>query len=104
MADLLVSPTTLETLAKNQTDAAKDAQAAADALSGTGSDCWVSHGVISGSSNGAFSSVEDIRQAAGSALADASSGLAAKLRAAKKAYEGVDGELAGGLSKQMLDK
>ena len=103
MADLLVSPTILETLAKNQTDAAKDAQAAADALSGTGSDCWVSHGVISGSSNGAFSTIEDTRQAAGSALADASSLLAAKLRAAKQAYEGVDGELGENLNKQILD-
>jgi hypothetical protein len=104
MADLLVSPIILETLASSQDAAAKDAQAAADALSGTGSDCWVSHGVISGSSNGAFSTIEDIRQAAGSALADASKGLAAKLRAAKLAYEGVDGELAGNLNKQMLDK
>jgi Excreted virulence factor EspC, type VII ESX diderm len=104
MADVLVSPTDLKTLADNQDAAAKDAQAAADALSGTGSDCWISHGVISGSSNGAFSTIEDIRQAAGSALADGSKGLAAKLRAAKLAYEGVDRELAGNLNKQMLDK
>jgi hypothetical protein len=104
MADLLVSPAILEMLAGRQTDAAKDAQAAADALSGLGSDCWVSHGVISGCSNGGFSTVESIRQAAGSAIAGASTGLAAKLRTAKKAYEGVDGELATGLNKQMLDK
>jgi hypothetical protein len=104
MADLLVTPTTLETLAKNQTDNAKNAQDAAGAMSGLGSDCWVSHGVISGCSNGAFDTIEGIRQAAGSALSDGGLGLAAKLRAAKKAYEGVDGELAGGLSKQMLDK
>ncbi|OBG75005.1 hypothetical protein A5714_06820 [Mycobacterium sp. E2462] len=99
-----VSPSILETLARNQTDAAKDAQAAADAVSGTGSDCWVTHGVISGSSNGAFDAIETSRKAAGSALANASSGLAAKLRAAKQAYEGVDGELADNLNKQMLDK
>ena|SRR5271156_3275956 len=104
MADLLVSPTTLTTLADKQDAAATHAQAAADAMSGTGSDCWVSHGVISGSSNGAFSTVEDIRQAAGSALADGSKGLAAKLRAARLAYDGVDGELAGNLNKQMLDR
>lgn len=104
MADLLISPTVLETLAKNQTDAAKDAQAAANGLSGTGSDCWVSHGVISGSSNTAFSAVEETRQNAGQALANASTGLAAKLRAAKLAYEGVDSELGENLDKQMLDR
>jgi ESX secretion-associated protein EspC/F len=104
MADLLVSPAILESLAKNQADAAKDAQEAADALSGAGMDTWLNHGVISGCSNSAFVTIEGIRQTAGSELADASTGLAAKLRTAKQAYEGVDGELAGGLSKQMLDK
>jgi hypothetical protein len=104
MADLLVSPRILETLAKNQADAAKYAQAAADALSGTGSDCWVSHGVISGTSNGAFDTIEGIRKAAGSALANAGNGLAAKLRTAKQAYEGVDGELSENLNKQVLDR
>jgi hypothetical protein len=103
MADLLISPRILETLAKNQTDAAKYAQAAADALDGTGSDCWVSHGVISGTSNGAFDTIEGIRKVAGTALADGSIGLGAKLRAAKLAYEGVDGELKDNLNKQMLD-
>lgn len=103
MADLLISPAILETLAQNQTDAAKDAQAAADALSGTGSDCWISHGVISGSSNGAFDSIETIRQRVVSGVADQSNLLAAKLRAAKQAYEGVDGELSDNLNKQMLD-
>lgn len=104
MTVLYVSPATLETLAKNQTDAAGYAQAGADALSGTGKDCWISHGVISGSSNGAFDTIETIRQAAGTAFVNASLGLAAKLRAAEAAYEGVDGELADNLDSQMLDK
>jgi hypothetical protein len=104
MADLLLSRTILETLAKNQEGAAKDAKAAADDLNGTGSDCWISHGVISGSSDGAFSTIEGIRQAAGSALSDASLKMAAKLRAARDAYTGVDSELAGNLNKQMLDR
>lgn len=103
MTVLFVSPTTLETLARNQTDAAGYAQAGADALSGTGKDCWISHGVISGSSNGAFDTIEQIRRASGTAFADASLGLAAKLRAAAVAYEGVDGELADNLDSQMVD-
>lgn len=104
MADVTVTPATLETLAKNQETAAKTAQTAADDLNGTGSDCWISHGVISGGSNGAISAIEGLRKAAGTALATASNTMAAKLRTASKAYTGVDGELAGNLNKQMVDK
>jgi hypothetical protein len=104
MADVLVTPSTLETLAKNQEAAVKDAQQAAEAMNGVGTDCWVSHGVISGASNGGFNSIESIRKAAGNAIANASNLMAAKLRTAKKAYEGVDSELAGNLNKQLLDK
>jgi len=104
MADLLLYPSILETLAKNQDSAANDAEAAANALNGTGSNCWLTHGVISGASNGGFSTVEDTRKAAVMALATASRGQAAKLRTAKEAYTGVDSELAGNLNKQMLDK
>jgi hypothetical protein len=104
MADLLLNPSTLKTLADNQTDAAKDAEAAANALNGTGGNCWLTHGVISGCSNSAFDTIEGIRKAAGLALADGSNGLAAKLLAAKEAYTGVDSELAGNLNKQMLDR
>jgi hypothetical protein len=104
MADLLLSPATLETLATRQEAAQKDAQAAADALNGTGGNCWLTHGVISGCSNGAFDTIEGIRKTAGAALGSASLLLAAKLRTAKTAYEGVDRELAGNLNKQLLDK
>lgn len=104
MTDVTVSPTTLETLAKNQESAAKDATAAAGDVDGTGSNCWLNHGVMSGCSNGAFDTIEGVRKAAGNALANASLSMAAKLRTAKKAYDGVDGELAQGLDKQMLDK
>ena len=104
MADLLIDPAKLETLAKNHEDAADVAKSAANDLAGTGNDCWITHGVISGSSDGAFSTIEGIRQAAGLALSDASRSMAAKLRAAKHAYEGVDSELGGNLNKQMVDK
>lgn len=104
MADLLLSPSTLETLAKGQEAAAKDAQAAAEALNGTGSNCWLTHGVISGCSDGAFDTIESIRKAAGNSLANASNLMAAKLRTAKDAYTGVDSELAANLKNQLLDK
>jgi hypothetical protein len=104
MADLLLSPATPETLATRQEAAQKDAQAAADALNGTGRNCWLTHGVISGCSDGAFDTIEGIRKTAGAALGNASLLLAAKLRTAKKAYEGVDSELAANLHKQMLDR
>jgi hypothetical protein len=102
--NLLVSPAILETLATKQEAAQKDAQAGADALNGTGSNCWLNHGVISGCSNGAFDTIEGIRKTAGKALGDASLLMAAKLRSAKAAYEGVDSELAGNLNKQLLDR
>jgi hypothetical protein len=104
MADLLLDPSKLDTLATNQEAAAKDADSAAGDLNGTGGNCWLTHGVMSGCSNGAFDTIEGVRKAAGTALADASRNMAAKLRAAKKAYTGVDSELAGNLDKQMLDR
>lgn len=103
MADLLISPSILETLAKNHEAAQKDAQAGADALNGTGMNCWLNHGMISGCSNGGFVTVEGIRKKAGEALGNASLLMAAKLRTAKAAYEGVDGELGDNLNKQMRD-
>lgn len=104
MTELNLSPTILRTLANSQTTAAPYAQAGADALNGLGSDCWISHGVISGASNGALDTIEGIRKAAGTAFSDASLGLAAKLTAADRAYEGVDSELADNLDAQMVDR
>jgi ESX secretion-associated protein EspC/F len=104
MADLLLYPDILKTLSDRQIAASDYAVQGANALNGTGSNCWLTHGVISGCSNGAFSSIEDIRKAAGMALAKASTDMAAKLLTAKAAYTGVDSELAGNLHKQMVDK
>jgi ESX secretion-associated protein EspC/F len=104
MADLILSPSILKTLSDKQIAASDYAVQGANALNGTGSNCWLTHGVISGCSNSAFSSIEDIRKAAGMALAKGSTDLAAKLLAAKEAYTGVDSELAGNLNRQMVDK
>jgi Excreted virulence factor EspC, type VII ESX diderm len=101
---LLVDPSKLETLAKAQESAKKDAESAANDLNGTGGNCWLNHGVISGCSNGAFDTIEGVRKTAGLALGNASLKMAAKLRTAKLAYEGVDSELGTNLNKQMLDK
>jgi hypothetical protein len=105
MADLLLNPSTLTALANSQEAAAKHAEAAANDLNGTASDCRITHGAIGCPlAAGGLDSIEEIRRVAGQALADGSKHLAAKLRAAREAYQGVDGELAGNLNKQMLDR
>jgi hypothetical protein len=106
MADLLLNPAILTTLANNQEAAAKNAEAAANDLNGIAVDCQVSHGAVPGcamASNGLVT-LEGIRQAACNELVNGSKNLAAKLRTARQAYEGVDGELADNLNKQMLDR
>jgi hypothetical protein len=100
-----VSPTILELLATKQEAAAEKSGEAAGATGGLTTAVWVTHGVISGVSNGAFSSAEDMRKKAGQNLATAGKDLAAKLRAAKQAYTGVDHDLGDNIDKtQMLDK
>jgi uncharacterized protein YukE len=104
MANLDVTPEYLEKLAKKQDDAATEASAAAAAADGTGTWCWVNHGVISGASNSAFGGAESARSAAGKALRQASVDLAAKLRTAKETYTGVDDDLSKPVDKQVLPK
>lgn len=104
MANLNVNPEYLEKLAKKQDDAATEASAAATAAAGIGTWCWVNHGVISGASNGAFGDGESARTAAGNALRQASVDLAAKLRAAKETYRGVDDDLSKNVNTQVRPK
>jgi hypothetical protein len=104
MANLSVTPDYLDKLAKRQDDAAGAAAEAASTATGVGTACWITHGVISGSSNGAFGTAADARKAAGDTIRKASADLAAKLRTAKITYEGVDDDLGGNLDKQMLSK
>ncbi|CQD06281.1 ESX-1 secretion-associated protein [Mycobacterium europaeum] len=104
MTALNVTPDYLETLAGKQ-DAAKGVAAeAAGATSNLTVAVWVTHGVISGCSNAAFSGAEGARRTAGQNLSAAANELAAKLRGAKAAYKGVDSELSGNLKSQMLDQ
>jgi hypothetical protein len=104
MARLNVTAEYLEKLAKKQDDAASEASGAASAADGTGTWCWVNHGVISGASNSAFGGAESARSAAGKAIRQASVDLAAKLRTAKEAYSGVDEDLSKNVTKQVLPK
>ncbi|MCV7429652.1 ESX-1 secretion-associated protein [Mycobacterium montefiorense] len=103
MATLSVDEKYLEQLATKQGQAATKAQEAASAASNTATAVWVTHGVISGSSNGAFVTAENQRRGAGRNIGQHASDLAAKLRAAKQTYEGVDEDLSANLNKQMLD-
>lgn len=104
MANLSVTPEYLDKLAKKQDDAASAAAEAASTATGVSTSCWLTHGVISGSSNGAFGTTADARKAAGETIRDAAADLAAKLRTAKITYQGVDEELGGNLDKQILSK
>lgn len=103
-AELSVNPEHLEELAEEQTEAAKSAGEAASAANGTGQSCWITHGVISGSSNGAFTTVGEARYAAGKSIAQASSDLAAKLLTASQTYTGVDADISGNLNQQVLPR
>jgi hypothetical protein len=102
MANLAVTPGYLDKLASKQDDASNKANDAASAASGIEPAVWVTHGVISGASNSAFTGAERMRREAGKDIAAASSDLAAKLRTAGVTYAGVDDELGGNLDKQAV--
>ncbi|OBI59772.1 ESX-1 secretion-associated protein [Mycobacterium sp. E796] len=102
MANLTVTPDYLEKLAKSQDQASTTAGDAATATSKIEVAVWVTHGVISGVSNSAFTAAEKARQGAGNNIKTAASDLAAALRTAGKTYAAVDEELSGNLDKQVL--
>ena len=104
MTNLNVTPTYLETLAAKHDSAAGEAATAAAAAAGTGTMCWVNHGVISGASNVAVGAAESARAAAGNAIRQAVVDLAAKLRTAKETYSGVDADLSKTLDGQVTQK
>jgi Excreted virulence factor EspC, type VII ESX diderm len=104
VANLAVTPGYLEKLATKQDEASKKAGEAAGAASDTEWKVWLTHGVISGISNGAFSTAEGVRRSAGANISRAASDLAAKLRTASQTYESVDEELRGNIDKQVLPK
>lgn len=90
MPDLTVAPGYLEALAAKQDEAAAVAATAASAASGLGTEVWVTHGVVCGASNTAFTDAEEVRRTAGEAIGQAAASLAARLRAAQDGYSNTD--------------
>ena len=102
MAELTVTSEYLKELATKQDSASTEAGDAALATSKITAAVWVTHGVLSGASNSAFSDAESLRREASQNISAACHDLAAKLRAAEDAYTGVDDDLGDSLDKQVL--
>ncbi|MCV7408882.1 hypothetical protein AWC05_07210 [Mycobacterium florentinum] len=104
MADLAVTPEHLDTLAKKQDQAATQATTAASAGSNVEVATWVTHGIISGASNVAFTRAAAARKKTADAVSKASTDLAGKLRTAKTVYGSADGEASENIDRQLLDR
>ncbi|KKC02630.1 ESX-1 secretion-associated protein [Mycobacterium nebraskense] len=103
MADVAVTPEHLANLATAQDQASTQAGTAASAASNLEVAVWVSHGVVSGASNVAFTKAAAARQKTGEAMSAASTELAEKLRTAKAVYETTDEQSGKNLDKQVLE-
>ena len=102
MFELAVTTGYLANLETTQDEAADKAGSAAMVASNLKSELWVSHGVISGASNVAFTNAEAARRAAGEAMKKASTDLAVKLRAARDAYGRTDEQAGQHIDQQLL--
>jgi hypothetical protein len=100
--DLVVIPGHLDKLATTQGQASSMAGSAATAASNIKTEVWVTHGVVCGASNVAFTNAEAARRAAGEAMKTVSTGLAVKLRAADDAYQSTDTQAGENIDKQLL--
>jgi len=104
MTNLSVNPEYLEALAKKQESASNEAADAARAVTGLRSTCYATHGPISGVSNNAFGAAEQAHHEAVDSISKAATRLAAIVRTAKIIYQDVDGDLAGNIDAQVLDR
>ena len=104
MANLAVTPATLATLATTQDTAANQAHTAGSAAANLKVQVWVSHGVVSGASNVAFTNAEAARRSVADALKKSSTELAEKLRTAKTVYQTTDDHTATNLDQQILNR
>jgi Excreted virulence factor EspC, type VII ESX diderm len=104
MADVTVTPEHLDKLATAQDQASTQAGTAASAADGLEVDLWVSHGVVSGASNVAFTKAAAARKSTGDAMSKASTELAGKLRTAKGVYATTDDQAGENIDKQVLDR
>jgi hypothetical protein len=103
MTDLAVTPEHLDSLAKKQDQAASQATTAASAGANVEAATWVSHGIISGASNMAFTKAAAARKKTADAMSTASTGLAGKLRTAKAVYGSADDAAGKSIDKQLRD-
>jgi hypothetical protein len=103
MTDLAVTPEHLDSLATKQDQAATQATTAASAASNMEVATWVTHGIISGASNIAFTKAAAARKKTADTMSQASTGLAGKLRTAKAVYGNADDEAGRSIDKQLLD-
>ncbi|WAC89805.1 type VII secretion target [Mycobacterium sp. Aquia_213] len=104
MADLAVTPEHLDTLATKQDQAATQATTPASAGANVEVATWVTHGVVSGVSNVAFTKAAAARKKTADAMSQASTKLAGKLRTAKAVYGSADGEASENIDRQLLDR
>ncbi len=104
MADVAVTPEHLNKLATAQEQASTQAGTAASAAANLEVAVWVSHGVVSGASNVAFTKAAAARQKTGQAMSTASTELAGKLRTAKSVYQSTDEQSSKNIDKQVLDR
>lgn len=104
MADLIVTPEHLDTLATKQDQAAAQATSAASAGSNVEVATWVTHGIISGASNVAFTKAAAARKKTAEAVSKASTDLAGKLRTAKSVYGSADDAASESIDRQLLDR
>ncbi|BBY21414.1 type VII secretion target [Mycobacterium stomatepiae] len=104
MADLTVTPEHLDKLATSQTQAASQATTASSAGSNVEVATWVTHGIISGASNVAFTKAAAARKKTADAMSKASTELAGKLRTAKAVYGSADDEAGKNIDRQLLDR
>ncbi|SOX53208.1 ESX-1 secretion-associated protein [Mycobacterium ahvazicum] len=104
MTDLAVTPEHLDNLATKQDQASTQAKTAGSAGSNVEVAVWVTHGVISGTSNVAFTKAAAARKKTADAMSKASTGLAGKLRTAKAVYGSADDEAGKSIDRQLLDR
>ncbi|WP_102417966.1 ESX-1 secretion-associated protein [Mycobacterium sp. 4858] len=102
MANLSVTSTYLDKLARAQDATKENFKSSAGAVDGVGVNVWLNHGLACGPGNDAVVGVEVSRAEAIQLMIEVATDLAANLRAAAKAYDGTDQDAAQNLDKQVL--
>ncbi|CQD21604.1 ESX-1 secretion-associated protein EspC [Mycobacterium europaeum] len=104
MADLIVTPEHLKKLATAQDQAATRASTAGTAGDNIKAAVWVTHGIVSGASNVAFTNAAAARKSTAEAMSKASTELSGKLRTARAVYQSADDETSRNIDAQVLER